>query len=148
MPVGGIQRSGCSHYHLTFCCLVFCLLLFNDFNSFFASPRSHLASDVLLVLLNNVDTVTRKGVSFPNCATALPLAICSCHVPRCHISQLTLCPGLLAQCSWGEWQPCLNYKYPLRLKQTAGHCNGSDIGEGFGWCKLAYLCFVKAQAEK
>lgn len=101
MSVGGIQNSGCSHYHLTFCCLVFCLLLFNDLNSFFARLRSHLASDALLALLNNIDIVA--GVSFPSSAPAFPLAICSCHVPHCRVPQLTLCSGLLAQQFWGGW---------------------------------------------
>lgn len=132
MSVGGIQRRGCSHYHLTFCCLVFCLLLFNDLNSFFASPRSHLAGDILLVLLNNIDIVTRKRVSFPNSATAFLLAICSCRVPHGCVSQLTLCSGLIAlgEGGTGSAQLCLNDKIPLRLKQTAGHCNG--VGEVFG----------------
>lgn len=132
MPVGGIQHSGCSHYHLTFCCLVFCLLLFNDFNSFFASPRSHLASYALLVLLNNLDTVTRKEFHFQTVFYSITPChlLLSCPSLSCFpVNSLPWapCPVLL-----GRWQPCLNYKYSLRLKQTAGHYNGSDIGEGFG----------------
>lgn len=57
MAAGGIQHSGSSHYLLMFC-LVFCLLLFNGSNPFFAAPESYLARNVLCVIDSEKSFIT------------------------------------------------------------------------------------------